>query len=224
MSSLKISKESQQRIRQLQKIYRAKKKEITCRLGEFSECLKEKDEIGIFSELAFCLLTPQSKAQCCWNAIRTIDRQNLLLSGTEDDIKGTLRRVRFHNKKARYVVGAREQFRNNKGLAIKTVLKNFSDVYECREWLVKNIAGLGYKEASHFLRNIGIGNNIAILDRHILRNLVQFSVIREIPPSLGKAQYLQIEGKMSAFAREIRIPLAHLDLLLWYKETGEIFK
>lgn len=221
---MKISEIRQQRIRQLQKIYRARKKEIVCRLGEFGNCLNDKDDAGVFSELAFCLLTPQSKAQCCWDAIRTINRRNLLLQGTEDDIKGNLHRVRFHNKKARYLVGARTMFQNTGRLSIKTALKKLPDVYECREWLVKNIKGLGYKEASHFLRNIGLGSHIAILDRHILRNLVHFDVIQEIPASISKAGYLEIEQKMSGFAHEIGIPLAHLDLLLWYKETGEIFK
>jgi N-glycosylase/DNA lyase len=221
---MKLSGEKELLIRQLQRIYRAKKKEIVYRLGEFASCLNDKKDRDILIELSFCLLTPQSKALCCWDAIRTIDRHNLLLTGSEDDIKGKLHRVRFHNKKARYLVGARGLFIRRGKLSIKNVLRHFSDVYECREWLVKNIKGLGYKEASHFLRNIGMGDQVAILDRHILRNLLYFGVIQEIPASLGKTRYLEIEHNMAEFARAVRIPLAHLDLLLWYKETGEIFK
>jgi N-glycosylase/DNA lyase len=221
---MKTSGEKEQRIRELQQIYRAKKKEIACRLREFSQCLPGKNNKEIFSELAFCLLTPQSKAQCCWDAIRTINSQDLLLKGTEEDIRKKLHRVRFHNKKARYLVGARGLFQSSGRLSIKAELGMFTDEQNCREWLVTNIKGLGYKEASHFLRNIGWGKNIAILDRHILRNLVQFKVIKNIPASLGKAKYLEIEQKMSAFAHKVQIPLSHLDLLLWYKETGEIFK
>ena len=221
---MKIPGRNQQKFRQLQKIYKIKKKEIISRLGEFGKCLNDKNDEEIFCELAFCLLTPQSKAQCCWNAIRTITSQNLLVEGTEDDIKGKLHRVRFHNKKARYLVGARTLFLNKGRLSIRTRLKKLPDVHACREWLVRNIKGLGYKEASHFLRNIGFGDCIAILDRHILRNLVHFDVIQEIPASMSRSGYMQIEQKMAEFAREIHIPLAHLDLLLWYKETGEIFK
>jgi N-glycosylase/DNA lyase len=103
-------------------------------------------------------------------------------------------------------------------------LNSYPDIRECREWLVNNLTGLGYKEASHFLRNIGFGENIAILDRHILRNLCLLGVIPEIPEALSRAKYLRIEEKMSGFAAKIAIPLLHLDLLLWYKETGEIFK
>ena len=35
---------------------------------------------------------------------------------------------------------------------------------------------------------------------------------------------MQIEKNMREFAMQIDIPISHLDLLLWYKETGEIFK
>jgi len=65
---------------------------------------------------------------------------------------------------------------------------------------------------------------MAILDRHILKNLHLLGVIAKIPESLSKTTYRQIESKMEKFAVSVNIPFAHLDLLLWYKETGEIFK
>jgi N-glycosylase/DNA lyase len=89
---------------------------------------------------------------------------------------------------------------------------------------VENVKGLGYKEASHFLRNIGLGEDLAILDRHILKNLALLGVIKEVPTSPTKRIYLEIERKMTAFSKESKIPMGHLDLLLWYKEAGEVFK
>lgn len=89
---------------------------------------------------------------------------------------------------------------------------------------MKNVKGMGYKEASHFLRNIGLADDLAILDRHILKNLKIFGIIEEIPKSLSKKKYLEIEEKMRNLANEVNIPLSHLDLLFWSKETGEIFK
>jgi len=84
--------------------------------------------------------------------------------------------------------------------------------------------GLGYKEASHFLRNIGLGEELAILDRHILKNLALLGVIEEVKSSPTKKAYLQIEKKMTKFSRQVGIPMGELDLLLWYKEAGEVFK
>ena len=95
---------------------------------------------------------------------------------------------------------------------------------ELREWLVKNVKGLGYKEASHFLRNIGKSEDLAILDRHILKNLQDLKVINDIPKKLPTQKYLEIEKRMREFALENRLSLAELDLFLWSKETGYIFR
>lgn len=216
-------------INQIKKIYTAKKKEIRSRLKEFDKLWLNGSDEEIFTELAFCILTPQSKAKSCWDAIAKLEKQDLLSKGTIKQIKQGLNCVRFKNKKAEFIVKARELFMNSSHLienyvSIKSLLSKFNDVNKLREWLVNNIKGIGYKEASHFLRNIGFGKNIAILDRHILRNLKDFGVIKEIPKSISRAKYLEIEKKMAAFSKQIGIPLSHLDLLLWYKETGEIFK
>jgi N-glycosylase/DNA lyase len=235
-------------ISQLKKIYKFQKKQIISRLKEFENLWLTGNDEEIFTELAFCLLTPQSKAKSCWDAVLKLKEHDLLLSGNTEQIRKGLACVRFKNKKAEYIIKARKLFTppllppllrrgaglnkkvskdfhaDNHRVSIKPLLKSFSNIYECREWLVNNIVGLGYKEASHFLRNIGLGEEIAILDRHILRNLKETGVIEEIPESLSRAKYIQIEKQMIGFARQIRIPVSHLDLLLWYKGTGEIFK
>src|SRR6267143_178578 len=103
-------------------------------------------------------------------------------------------------------------------------LRSFYNPFELREWFVENVKGLGYKEASHFLRNIGHGEEFAILDRHILRNIKKLGLVEEIPTSLTKKKYLDIEERLRHFSKEIDIPMADLDLLFWSKETGWVFK
>jgi N-glycosylase/DNA lyase len=94
-----------------------------------------------------------------------------------------------------------------------------------RDWLVENIKGYGYKEASHFLRNIGLGRDIAILDRHILKNLKRYGVISKIPDSVGSRKvYLDIEERMRRFSKRSGIPMDALDLVFWSMQTGFIFK
>ena len=242
---MKLSKHA---VIQLTNLYRTKKKEIVSRLKEFEKLRSDGGDEEIFAELAFCILTPQSKAKLCWSTILKLKEHDLLLGGNTEQIRKSLASVRFKNKKAKYIVKARELFQHppipplsragwggvesskggtegfNHRVLIKPILSKFNDVNKFREWLVNNIKGIGYKEASHFLRNIGFGKNIAILDRHILRNLKNFGVIKEIPTSISRKRYMQIEKNMAEFARKIGIPISHLDLLLWYKETGEIFK
>jgi N-glycosylase/DNA lyase len=115
---------------------------------------------------------------------------------------------------------ARKMFIHKGKLKIKERIEELEDPREIRDWLVANVKGLGLKEASHFLRNIGMGKDLAILDRHILKNLVNFGVISKLSETLSKKKYLDIEKKMKEFSRDVKIPLAHLDLLLWYKEAG----
>ncbi|MGB9716695.1 MAG: N-glycosylase/DNA lyase, partial [Thermodesulfovibrionales bacterium] len=185
----------------LKKLYSVKKTEIYQKLEDFQRIwLKGSDE-DIFEELAFCILTPQSKAKVCWKVIERLRLKNLLHSGSSEKIRREIRDVRFKNKKAAYLIESRSLFSRNGRLCIKSVIGGFKDIRKCREWLVKNIKGIGYKEASHFLRNIGFGDNIAILDRHILKNLKELNIISYIPKSLSKSQYLKIEKQMKECVR-----------------------
>ncbi len=202
--------------------YKKLKTKIVKRLNEFKNLWKTKDDEKLFCELCFCLLTPQSKAKICWDAVVRLKDKGLLFQGTQKQIKDCLTGVRFATKKAEYIIKARKSFPE-----LRQVLNNSEPQiknYELREGLVKNIYGLGYKEASHFLRNIGVGDNLAILDRHILKNLKLLGVIEEIPSHLTSKKYKEIENKMIKFSKQVNIPVSHLDLLFWSKETGEIFK
>jgi N-glycosylase/DNA lyase len=212
------------KIVELKKLYKTKSKDIKQRLEDFKETYKNGTDEEILSELSFCLLTPQSKAKMCWNSICSLSKDNLIIIGDKDNITKKLFGVRFKYKKAEYIICAREHFIKNNKVVIKDKIDSFEDILSLRDWLVKNIKGYGYKEASHFLRNIGMGEDIAILDRHILRNLVRFGVIDKIPTSISKSKYLEIEDLMRIFSMKLNIPLSHIDILFWSNETGEIFK
>jgi len=210
-------------IEEIKRLYSNIRDEINNRLKEFKKKWEESEEV-IFAELVFCILTPQSKAKLCWKTVETLRKKNLLLNGERNEIAKELNMVRFKNKKTSYIISARNQFLNNGKISIKSIIKKFRNPMDAREWLIKNVKGIGYKEASHFLRNIGFGENFAILDRHILKNLKSLGVINSIPKNLSRKKYIQVEEKMKKLSEKMNIPLSLLDLLLWYKETGEIFK
>ena len=210
-------------IKSLQALYQERKEAIQKRLTEFRQVMQWKDE-EVFAELCFCLLTPQSSAKVCWEAVTALKERTLLLKGQPSELEPLLKNVRFSDSKAKYIVEARDMFSDDGKLQLKSRISSFYNPFELREWFVENVKGLGYKEASHFLRNIGLGEGFAILDRHILRNLNRLGVIPEIPPTITKKRYLEIEEKLRRFAAEIGIPLADLDLLFWSRETGWIFK
>ncbi len=212
-------------LKHIVELYENRKTEIRKRLEDFRSVYGQNDE-KVFSELSFCILTPQSRATACWNAVQSLERNGLLLKGEASQIKPFLQAVRFNENKSRYLVEARQLFTDNGRINIKTKLAEVKDNPALfREWVAENVKGLGMKEASHFIRNIGHSKNqLAILDVHILKNLKNFGVIDEIPKSLTKRKYLEIEEKMKIFANKIGITLDELDMVLWSKETGVIFK
>ncbi len=207
----------------LLKLYEERKSTIKQRLTDFSSVMNRSDK-ELFAEFVFCLLTPQSRAKTCDLAVKKLFESGVIFKGTVKEIERYLEGVRFPENKSKYVVEAREKFMKNGVFSIRIIIKSSYHPKQVREWLVQNVKGFGYKEASHFLRNIGMGEQLAILDKHILKNLHEFSIISEIPQSLTSKKYFEIEGKMMKFAKDINIPFAELDLLLWSKETGEIFK
>lgn len=209
-------------MKELLRDYKTRKREINKRLKDF-EGVYAKSNRDIFAELCFCILTPQAKAVVCDAAIKSLQKNGFLFKGGCGDIRPCLKGVRFPNNKARYLVAAREFFKNGRGPDIKNRLDT-KDLFRTRDWLVKNVKGMGYKEASHFLRNIGLGKNMAILDRHILKNLKRYGVIKKIPETLRRKEYMRIENKMRDFFKRLDISMGEVDLLFWSRETGMIFK
>ncbi len=212
------------KVKEIIDVYRKIKSDIEFRLKEFQKLWLKGKEEDLFKELVFCLLTPQSKAEKCWEKVLVLESKGLLFSGSFEEIANELRGVRFRFNKACYIVEARKKVFIKKTFCIRQELTKYKKVQDAREHLIKSIKGLGYKEASHFLRNIGFSENVAILDRHILKSLKELGIIPDIPKSLSKKQYIGIEKEMKKFAESTNIPLSHLDFVLWYKETGRIFK
>lgn len=193
--------------------YKSKKEEIKKRLQEFSK-IPKKDYLH---ELFFCILTPQSQAKKCWQAVVQIKKNNLQNKKLLQSCLAS--KTRFHKNKTEYLIEARKKFPKIKN----KIAGNFSPL-KLRNWLAENVKGLGLKESSHFLRNIGKSENqIAILDRHILKNLEELKIIKKVK-NLNKKSYLEIEKKFKNFSEKIKIPLDYLDLLFWSEETGTIFK
>jgi len=211
-------------IADLRKDYRAKKRTIERRLAEFRAVYDRGDE-AIFEELCFCILTAGSSARMGMLTIAAL--RDILLTGSEQELqeRAGKHRVRFWRLRPSYIHCTREYLKETCGLRLRELLDSFDDPIARRDFLAKNkaIKGLGYKESSHFLRNIGF-RGYAILDKHIVNSLREMGVIsKRLKPNTRKG-YLAIEKKLARFADEIGIDMDHLDLLLWSRKTGEILK
>ncbi|HKX26478.1 MAG TPA: hypothetical protein VJ302_02185 [Blastocatellia bacterium] len=133
---------------------------------------------------------------------------------------------RYPRARSAYIVHTRNYLNTECGLQLGDKIASFGrDAEARRDFFASNpgIKGIGYKEGSHYLRNIGY-RGYAILDKHILATLHQCGVIDSPDPPTTKKKYLAVEESMRKFAADIKINFDELDLLLWSNKTGEILK
>ncbi len=171
--------------------------------------------------MVYCLLTPQTSAESAGKVVEQLQKLSFhaLPLDPEPILRNRTTYIRFHRTKSKHLLKLKADF----PLVVQSITRDLPSP-ELREWLVRNVTGLGYKEATHFLRNVGRNGGLAILDRHILRNLKRYGAIRSIPKTLSRKHYLSIERQFMRFADRIGIPLDELDLLFWSMETGVIRK
>jgi N-glycosylase/DNA lyase len=209
----------------LRDLYGAIRPDIEARLREFRLLGKNGENAVLFREMCFCICTPQTDAHKSYSAAMELHRTGTLSKGSPEEIASVLRShgVRFHNTKGAYIVANRRAFLPSLRDALEIELLPQGQ-FEARNILAKKVRGWGLKEASHFLRNIGFGDELCILDRHILKCLASFRVIEAAPESLPKTLYFDIEARMKDFAQKAGVPLDALDLVFWRQAKGEVFR
>jgi len=204
----------------VEQIKHLKESDIKClvesKVKEFKEN-RNKPITEIFKELCFCILTANFSAE------KSIEIQRIIGDGfitlPENELEEKLRSLghRYPTLRARYIVEARKFIHQ-----LDSILKSSPNEKDLRKWLTRNIKGIGYKEASHFLRNIGF-MNLAIIDFHIVNLLLKYGLIDK-PKTLTRRRYMDIERILSEVAEKTGLRLGELDLYLWYIETGKILK
>ena len=211
-------------IEELKQKYLEKREEIRSRLAEFEQVGREASDERLFEELTFCIYTAGASARM---GLRSVEKaRSVLMTGTVEEIQKALSGAhRWADARGAYVFETREYLREFCGLRMRKLLAGFETADERRDFFAANrgVRGLGYKEGSHFLRNVGF-RGYAILDKHVLARLVEFGVIENDKPPSTKKRYIEREKKLGDFARSINIDFDELDLLLWYTKTGEILK
>lgn len=225
LSAIRFFSVMAKQLENLQASYRAKQNAIRTRLLEFQAIREHGGDDLLFEELVYCIFTAGCSARMGLNAIARVRKS--LPKGSHLKLETLLMGAhRYPRARAGYIVHTRNFLRGDCGLQLRTRLDSFGeDTIARRDFFAANkgVKGIGYKEASHYLRNIGY-RGYAILDKHILNTLCEFGVITDPTPPTTKKKYLVIEELMREFAAEIKIDFDELDLLLWSNKTGEILK
>jgi N-glycosylase/DNA lyase len=211
-------------IEKIKAAHAERREDIRKRLAEFEAVWLSGTDERLWEEMVFCFFTGGCSARMGLRSVEAV--RPILLTGNQTELANALvGRHRYPNARAGYIVASREFLQEHCGLKLRKKLESFENPLERRDWLVKEkrIKGLGYKEASHFLRNIGL-KGYAILDKHILRSMAELKIIDDPKPPNTRSKYLTIEEKLKKLSNRLEIDFDELDLVLWSLKTGEILK
>ncbi|HZG51766.1 MAG TPA: N-glycosylase/DNA lyase [Pyrinomonadaceae bacterium] len=211
-------------IERIRETHAARAEDIRRRLSEFQDVRRQASDERLWEELVFCIFTAGASARMGLRSVEAV--RGLLAEGAHEELARALGGVhRYPNSRSGYIVVTRDYLREECGMRLRERLESFADPLARRDWLARErrIKGLGYKEASHYLRNVGF-RGYAILDKHILRSLAELGVLESPTPPTTRARYLVIEEALRRFAARLAIDFDELDLILWSLKTGEILK
>jgi N-glycosylase/DNA lyase len=149
-----------------------------------------------------------------------------IMTADLDTLQGILcGRYRFWKVRPAYIIHTRDYLNRETGFKLRDKIGSLTDFHARRDFFAANpgIKGIGYKEASHFLRNIGF-KGYAILDKHIVNMLYELRVLPDNKRPANKKQYILIEDKLRVFSKDVGIDVDELDLALWSYKTGVVLK
>jgi N-glycosylase/DNA lyase len=133
-----------------------------------------------------------------------------VLAGRRDDSRTPA--YRFPALRARQLTEVRRKLIAR---SLRSYLSLSDDASEVRKHLVQDLPGIGPKQASMFLRNVGASFDIAILDVHVLRFLRLIEVLPNAAPVAALPRYERMEAKAREFAESVGHTLGHLDWAIW---------
>ena len=194
------------------------------------------NEKKLWMELCLCILSSNIQYELAQSALSHLNKKNLIdpywIIEKQNSLKiiafelskpiyhpakkdGSLRKYRFPNVRARDLVKS-AYFLYSDGRYIKTLLTKSNSIEQIRSFLVENISGLGLKESSHFLRNIGFDSSLAIIDVHIVSFLKDLKIISKNNKPITPKYYFELEKKMQELAEFYGLNLGVLDNAIWY--------
>lgn len=193
------------------------------------------NEENLFSELVACILGSNIKFEMAQAFTEHLDNLGLYniaqyssFDSYEIEVAEALSQSIYHRSgdyvknqkyrfpflKASHIRRTAESIYSNNSL--KSILKESHDPYSARNNLMERAVGIGPKQSSLFLRNIGFSDNLAILDVHVMRYM---SLIGLISLNINKisslSNYEKLENVLSLYAEKMRTNMSILDTSIW---------
>ena len=186
-------------------------------------------EEKLWEELVCCVLSSQVKFELAQEVTQNLKHNGLLDIGIidysyEDRLGEILRspvmvdghpiKYRFPNTKTKQIAAARENIYGS-GFRLREILDTFSEPSELRAALVELVPGLGMKQASMFLRNVSNSLELAVIDSHVLKYMNVMNLVKKVPSTISKAQYLVKENKLAKYSEKFGYPVGCVDYAIW---------
>ncbi len=186
-------------------------------------------EETLWEELVCCILSSQVPYENARATTKSLKKYGLLTSDPINNFEQQVRDVlhapitvcgrsihyRFPNIRANQIARARKEiFRTRK--ALSHLVYDSESAEALREQLAREIPGMGLKQASMFLRNVGVSYDLAILDTHVFKYMYALNIVDPYSDHVARGpNYLGTELRLRRYADIIGYPVGCLDWAIW---------
>lgn len=191
-------------------------------------------EARLWEELCLCILSSRTRFELASEAVARLKRRGVLrrlrvrpnnvsfsdvvaiLRGGGGPKSHQSRSLPFWKTRSHQLVWAARLLFGDGGPRLKPLLYRWSDAVALREYLVKDVPGIGMKQASNFLQTVRFSKDLAVIDTRILAFLRDELMVADVRPSqLGRERYLQLELRMQRLASANGMDMHRLDGIVW---------
>ncbi len=205
---------------------------------------RDMTEMELAYELIICILGSGVRYEVCLGYANCIKSKNLVskkkvLNHNEETkfllekllsspVKSyfnnaTYKKYRYPNRGSDHLSRAFYNIYSEYG-SLNTLINSVTSSFELRRELIKLCPGIGPKQSSHFIKNIGYTDEVAILDRHILKYLELYDGNEICRKQIGKIDYYErIEQDFISIASKFEYSVSVVDQSMWFimRELGK---
>ncbi len=193
----------------------------------------------LWKELCLCILSSRTRFELALAAVSSLERAGLLRRlrehpgevpysvleealGPHPQRQGaSTRSIPFWRTRAHQLVDASNRLYAAGHRGLKTRLHETGDAGDLRMQLMADVPGLGMKQASHFLQNVGFSDEFAVIDVHILSFLrEELMAVESEAEDLDESLYLELEQRIQRLAAANGLAVGLLDRIVWAMRSG----
>ena len=192
--------------------------------GRASASWSRHSEDDLWRELVSCILGSRVRFEAAHAAVERMEGMRLLSRPRriahfdqyeQDTVTALSGGYPFYRVRANQIRRAAERIYGSRG-SIRDFLDRAGDVCDARRLLASEVSGLGPKQASLFLRNIGYAKNVAVLDVHVLTYMSWVGLTDAPIKSVSTVRkYETLENSFIEHASSLGFTPDQFDLAVW---------